>query len=157
MARDLSKAKTQYINAVKGIYSSAVFGANATVMSVDELQNLVQSLFADYNRGQAAWADLSTLMGATEARDLLAQTVNNPSADIGAQLAQVSTDLRAILTAYENTFGTGTPNRTFSYTVVSGQLDGGFADINISAPLLTSLNGLCSTLQASVELITPVS
>lgn len=157
MARDLSRVKTQYINAVKGIYSAATYGANATVMSIDELQNLIQSLLSDYNRGQAAWADLNGLMGGAEARNLLSQTINSPPADIGAALSTVSADLRAILTAYENQFGAGTANREFSYTVNSGQLEGGFSDINVSTPLLTSLNTLCTTLQNSVEAITPVS
>ena len=157
MARDLSKAKLRFINALKGIYSTSVYGANASTMTVNELQNVVQSLFADYNSGQAAWADLVGLMGATEARALLAQTVDNPSADVSAQLAQVSTDLLAVLTAYQNAFGTGTNNRTFSYAVNAGQLTGGFTDIDISGGTLTAVNNLCSTLQTSVEAITPVS
>ena len=159
MARDLSLVKQKFVAGIKGIYSTANFGATSTTsMTVEELQRIISNLFNYHNQAREAWDDFVALQGATAARDLIAETVDGiGSEDVGATLATVRTNIQAILDAYETQFGTGTNNKTFSYTLTGGLFTGGLVDIDIAGGVLTNVNTLCTTLRTSVEVLTPVN
>ena len=157
MARDLSKVKSRFTNALKSIHSSANYGANATSLTVEQLQRLISLLHSSHNDLRSAWDDLVGLLGDVTAREILSHDVSSVPETLGADLLQIRSDIIAILDAYQNNYGAGISAKTFSYTLTGGLFTDGFSEELVTQNVLTALNGLCATLESDVELIAPVS
>lgn len=157
MARDLTKVKSRFTGSLKSIYSAANYGANATSLTVEQLQRLISILHSSHNSLREAWDDLVAMVGADIAREILSHDVSSVPETLATDLIQVRTDIQAILDVYQSNYGAGISAKTFSYALENGLFTGGFSEDNVGSGALSTLNGLCATLESSVELITPVS
>ena len=157
MARDLSKVKAKFTNSLKSIHSAANYGANATSMTVEQLQRLINILHGSHNSLRESWDDLVALVGGDVAREILSHDISSVPATLSTDLVQVRTDIQAVLDTYESNYGAGISAKSFTYGLEGGLFTGGFSEDNIGNGALNALNGLCATLESSVELLTPVS
>lgn len=156
MARDLNKVKSKFIEGLRQIYRYSSQGANASSLTVDQLQLIVKGLLLEHNKVRQAWDDFVSLEGAAEAREILSDAINSLPSDVAAQLLTVRNNIVSILDSYGNAFGSGVPNKTFSYTLSDGLFDGGFTEEQLQPSVVSVVNSECLTLRASVEVLAPV-
>ena len=158
MAHDLKDDLDPMLDGLRRMYRAANFATNATVMTVQQLRDVITQVQAGFNLAESSWTALVGHVGAAEALNTLSMRVAPPPADASAALVQIRTDALAMINAYNaSTYANpGEAAWTYSASLVGGQIVGDHTDIEIDAPTLTTLNGLASTLRTSLLVLAPV-
>lgn len=157
MARDLSRVKARFFEGLRQIYRVSAIAADATEMEVQTLQSYITILTTEHNKARLAWNDFVALEGAETARNILAETVNSPPADITTQLTTMRDSIVALLDAFVANYGSGVTDNTFSYSLIDGLFQGGFTKVQLGAGALTTVTGMFTTIRDNVEVLAPVS
>lgn len=158
MARDLKTADVApFFNALRVMYNSANQGANATTLSVNELRRLIDLIHNNFNLMKGSWQRLRDRIGADEARNIIATSLDPTPADLGAAVAAVQSSAISLLSSYEaSAYGTGSPAFTYSRTLTNGLFTGGHVEINVASGTLTAIKASFDTLRTDLLVIAPV-
>ena len=149
MPISLENQKRRVLEGVLQLHKVGFEGESASSISVDRLQDLIATVYREYNKARLAWGRMVELEGAVAARENIADGLSGVPADVAAQFSSIRSAVLALLTAYESNLGSGLPAKSFSYTEngSTGELEGGFSDLLVSASIVTSLNTLCANLR----------
>jgi hypothetical protein len=151
MPISLENQKRRVLEGVLQLHKVGFEGESASNVSVDRLQDQIDTVHREYNKARLAWGRMVELQGAVAARESIADGLSGVPEDVAAQFSSIRSAVLSLLTAYENNFGSGLPTKSFAYTEsgLTGELEGGFSDLLVSAPIVASLNTLCANLRSA--------
>lgn len=149
MPISLENQKRRVLEGILQLHKVGFEGEAASSISVDRLQDLIATVYREYNKARLAWDRMVELEGAVAARENIADGLSGVPADVAAQFSSIRSAVLSLLTAYESNLGSGLPAKSFSYTESesTGGLEGGFSDLLVPASIVTSLNTLCANLR----------
>lgn len=149
MPISLENQKRKVLEGILQLHKVGFEGESASNISVDRLQDQIDTVQREYNKARLAWDRMVELEGVVAARENIADGLSGVPEDVAAQFLAIRSAVLSLLTAYENNLGSGLPTKSFAYTESqsTGELEGGFADLFVSPTVVTSLNTLCANLR----------
>lgn len=149
MAISLENQKRRVFEGILQLHKVGFEGESASSITVDRLQDMIDTVHREYNKARLAWDRMVELEGVVVARENIADGLSGVPADVAAQFSSIRSAVLALLTAYENNLGSGLPTKSFAYTEneSTGVLEGGFSNLSVSASIVASLNTLCASLR----------
>lgn len=158
MARDITvKDVRPLLDSLSEMLTAANFGAGASVLTVNQLRDLVDVFQLKYNVARTAWDSLVSETGsAANAEAVLADYITPTPTNVLSALGSINTGITNFLNDYEGSvYGTGSAAHTYSVSQVSNLWVGGHSEVNITAGVLSVVNSRCSTLVADLTVIAP--
>lgn len=157
MAKDIQERSVNpFLRSMRNLHRAAQFGATATNVNELQLKTIIEQLIESYNSVRAAWEELRADLGANPARAAIAARLHPTPDDVGAAIASLRQDVRAVLQAYNQYApNAGIRMYTFDFSVVDASIIGGFTEMIVAEVDLAPIKTAMATLQTTADVLAP--